>query len=624
MRIPEFGAFCVPGGAIFRVLAPAATKLSLVLHGGPASGEHAMRRADNDGVWELEIAGVRVGQHYSYSMNERRGLPDPASRFQPLGVHGPSELIDPTDYEWTDGSWNGVSPEHLVVYELHAGTFSTAGTFAGIREKLPYLRDLGITAIEIMPVADFAGSRNWGYDGVALYAPSRAYGRPEDLRALVDGAHRLGLAVILDVVYNHLGPEGAYLPAFNPQFLLAERPTPWGAAVNLEGPGSAGVRRFIIDNAVHWIREYHLDGLRLDATHALLDEASVPFLREFSKAVRHAAPRAIVLHAEDCRNLNQIVRDDTDRGWAFDAVWADDFHHTVRTMVAGDRHGYYADYNGTVGEVVKTLQHGWLFAGEHSKHMQRSRGTDPSDVPMLRFIVCLQNHDQIGNRPLGERLHHQVDQATWHAVTVLLLMAPMTPLLFMGQEWSASTPFQFFTDLEPGLGRLVTDGRRHEFRDFPDFSAAKARTRIPDPQADATFEACRLQWDERDQDGHTRTLALYRELLALRTREPALRASHALFQDAAALDQDTVSLRRVTDDSCFHVLVRLRGAGTVDLPCDGFAIDPRQDVVLTTEETRFADDPRSIALSMASGSCRIRFGRPGAIVIKTAPARGTS
>jgi maltooligosyltrehalose trehalohydrolase len=624
MRIPEFGAFCVPGGARFRVLAPAATKLSLVLHGGSASGEHTMRRADSDGVWELDISGVRVGQHYSYRVDDGRGLPDPASRFQPLGVHGPSELIDPADYQWTDGSWSGVAPERLVLYELHTGTFSATGTFAGIREKLPYLRDLGITAIEIMPVADFAGSRNWGYDGVALYAPSRAYGRPEDLRALVDCAHRLGLAVILDVVYNHLGPEGAYLPVFNPQFLLPQRPTPWGGAVNLDGPGSAGVRRLIIDNAVHWIREYHLDGLRLDATHTLLDEGTVPFLREFSKVVRRASPRAIVLHAEDCRNLNEIVRDDTDRGWEFDALWADDFHHSVRSMVAGDRHGYYADYNGTVGELVKTLQHGWLFAGEHSKHMQKSRGTDPSAVPMLRFIVCLQNHDQIGNRPFGERLHHQVDEATWRAASVLLLMAPMTPLLFMGQEWSAATPFQFFTDLEPGLGRLVTDGRRHEFRDFPDFAAAEARIRIPDPQADATFEASRLRWDEHDRDGHARTLALYRELLALRAREAALHASRALFQEAAALDEDTVFLRRVSEDACFHVVVRLRGAGTVDMPSDGFAIDLRRDAVLTTEETRFVSDPHSIALSMVSGSCRIGFSRPGAIVMKTAPARGTS
>ena len=624
MRIPEFGAFCVPGGAIFRVHAPAATKLSLVLHGGPAAGEHTMRRVDNDGVWELEIAGVRAGQHYSYAIDDGRRLPDPASRFQPLGVHGPSELIDPADYEWTDGAWNGVELEHLVVYELHTGTFSTAGTFAGIREKLPYLRDLGITAIEIMPVADFAGARNWGYDGVALYAPSRAYGRPDDLRTLVDSAHRLGLAVILDVVYNHLGPEGAYLPAFNRQFLMPHGSTPWGAAVNLDGPGSAGVRRFIIDNALHWIREYHLDGLRLDATHALIDDGSVPFLREFSQAVRRGSRRAIVLHAEDSRNLNEIVRDDTDRGWAFDAVWADDFHHAVRTMVAGDRHGYYADYEGTVGELVKTLQHGWLFAGEHSKHMQKSRGTDPSAVPMLRFIVCLQNHDQIGNRPLGERLHHQVDQATWRAASVLLLMAPMTPLLFMGQEWSASTPFQFFTDLEPGLGRLVTDGRRHEFRDFPGFSTPKARTRIPDPQAAATFEGGRLRWDEQARGDHARSLELYRELLALRAREAALRASHSLFQQAAALDEDTMLLRRVDGDSCFHVVVRLRGAGTVDLPCDGFAIDLKHDVVLTTEESRFAGDPRSIALSMGSGSCRIGFGRPGALVLKTAPAGGRS
>jgi maltooligosyltrehalose trehalohydrolase len=576
-----------------------------------------MARVSGDGLWETEIDGIRAGQHYRYRIDGGSVLPDPASRFQPLGVHGPSEVVDPASFTWTDAAWAGVAPEKMVIYELHTGTFSPAGSFAGIRGKLPYLHDLGVTAIEIMPVADFAGWRNWGYDGVALYAPSRAYGRPDDLRALVDDAHRIGLAVILDVVYNHLGPEGAYLPQVNPQYLVP-RQTPWGAAVNLGGPGSAGVRSFIIDNAIHWIREYHIDGLRLDATHALVDGDGEPFLREFSQAVRAASGRIVVLHAEDSRNLNQIVLSVSDRGWGFDAVWSDDFHHTVRSLVAGDRHGYYADFEGTTAELVTTLRQGWLFAGAPSAYLRKNRGTDPAAIPMERFIVCLQNHDQIGNRPLGNRLHHQVDAATWRAASVLLLTAPMIPLLFMGQEWSASTPFQFFTDLEPGLGRMVTDGRRHEFRDFPEFAALGARERIPDPQAATTFEASILQWDEQRSTSHSEVLALYRALLALRDREPALQASRDTSQDAWALDQDTIVIRRGAHGRMFLVMARLRGEGEAVFEFAGF--DPGRDVLLTTEDAGFASDPRPLVIAEADGYCRIRFSRPGAIVIESGGA----
>ena len=577
-----------------------------------------MARVSDDGLWDAEIAGISAGQHYGYKIDGAQVLPDPASRFQPLGVHGPSEVVDPAAFTWTDSAWSGVAAEKLVVYELHIGTFSRMGTFAGLRQKLPYLRDLGVTAIELMPVADFAGSRNWGYDGVALYAPSRAYGRPDDLRLLVDDAHRLGLAVILDVVYNHLGPEGAYLPKFNPQYLIP-RQTPWGAAVDLEGEGSAGVRGFIIDNAIHWVREYHVDGLRLDATHALVDSDEAPFLREFSRAVRAESERTIVLHAEDSRNLNEIVITGSERGWGFDAVWADDFHHTIRSLVAGDRHGYYADFEGTTAELVTTLQQGWLFAGAPSAYLRRNRGTDPAAIPMERFIVCLQNHDQIGNRPLGNRLHHQVDAATWRAVSVLLLTVPMTPLLFMGQEWSASTPFQFFTDLEPGLGRMVTDGRRHEFRDFPEFAELGARERIPDPQAASTFEASIVRWNEQSGRNHSQVLALYRALLALRDREPAFQASRDTSQDAWALDSDTIVMRRAADDRMFDVIVRLRGEGETFVEPTGF--NPERDVVLTTEDARFASDPRPPDIATGEGRWRIRFSRPGAIIVAT---RGVS
>ncbi len=351
-------------------------------------------------------------------------------------------------------------------------------------------------------------------------------------------------AVLLDVVYNHLGPEGAYLPQFYPDYLNARHQTPWGAAVNLDGEGSDPVRRFIIDNALHWIREYHIDGLRLDSTHALVDESPRHFMREFADTVRSGASRPVLLFAEDYRNLSEVVTRDDDSAWGFDGVWADDFHHAIRRIVAGDRHGYYADFTGTSSELARTIRQGWLYTGEHSVHHRCPRGTDPSAIPMNRFVACLQNHDQIGNRAVGDRLHHAIDEPTWRALSVVLLTTPMTPLVFMGQEWAASTPFQYFTDLEPWLGRQVTQGRRQEFKDFPEFADAAAREAIPDPQSAATFESSRLCWNELDAPRHARVLELYRGLLRLRRGNPALGASDALAGDAFAPDDESIAIVR--------------------------------------------------------------------------------
>ena len=602
---------------LFRVHAPQAREARLLLHDGPKAGEHPMPRGD-EGMWELRVPGIEAGQRYAYRLDDRPPRPDPASRFQPLGVHGPSEVVSPFTFAWTDAAWQGVEAAKLVVYELHVGTFSEAGTFRGVAQHLPALRDLGITAIELMPVADFAGDRGWGYDGVTLFAPSRAYGHPDDLRALVDRAHALDIAVFLDVVYNHLGPEGAYLPELNPQFLSAVHRTPWGSAVNLDGAGSDMVRRFIIDNAVHWIREYHVDGLRLDATHALIDTGRTHFMRELAAAVRQTASRHIVLHAEDHRNLNEVVRDDIDGAWGLDGVWADDFHHVLRRMVAGDSHGYYADYEGTGDELARIIRQGWLFTGEHSVHLQRARGTDPSAVPMNRFVVCVQNHDQVGNRALGDRLHHQVDPATWRALSMLLLTSPMTPLIFMGQEWAASTPFQYFTDLGPPFGMHVTEGRRQEFRTFPEFSGAAA-VRIPDPQSPATFAASRLRWDERGATDHASVLALYRDLLALRRTEQALQASDAAAGDAVVLDPDTIAMRRQSAGESMWVVVRLRGSGGVDLSQAPSAWRGARDAwrtVRTTEDPAFVGEPAPLGITMTSGGPRVQFHRPGGVIFK--------
>ncbi len=614
MVYPCFGALPVEGGVRFRVWAPAAREIRLIVHDGRARGEHLLE--NREGLFESTVDGAGPGDRYSYSIDGGPPLPDPASRFQPAGVHGPSEVIDAGAYRWTDQSWRAHPASDLIVYELHVGTFTPGGTFASARDFLPLLRDLGVTAIELMPIADFAGSRNWGYDGVCLFAPSRAYGRPDDLRALVDAAHANGLSVILDVVYNHLGPEGAYLPQFNPQYLSGRHASPWGRAVNLDGPGSEAVRRFIIDNAVHWACEYHLDGLRLDATHALIDESGRParghFVAELASAVRREAGRRVTIHAEDDRNLADIVED---RGWDLDGVWADDFHHVLRRMLAGDSHAYYSDFKGTTGELARVIRQGWLFTGQHSGHQRVRRGTDPSGIPMRKFVVCVQNHDQIGNRAMGERLHHQIDAASWRAASALLLMVPMTPFLFMGQEWAASTPFRYFTDLEPGLGQQVTAGRRQEFKDFPEFAAPGAEEWIPDPQAPATFEASRLRWDERDRPQHNAVLELYRRLIALRREHAALRASDNLRGDAWAVGRDSVVLRREGPDAVFWVVVRLRGAGDVDLGPVLHDAQTRRTarVLLTTEAPQFAPDPHPPEYDGAAG--RVRFARPGAVVL---------
>jgi maltooligosyltrehalose trehalohydrolase len=613
----QFGALVVEGGVRFRVHAPLARRVIVNVHDGPARGGHAMER-ETDGLWDLVLPGAGAGDLYDLRVDDSGALPDPASRFQPQGVHGPSEVIDPGRFGWTDAAWHGPSRAELVIYELHVGAFTEHGTFAGVQERLSHLRDLGITAIELMPLADFAGNRNWGYDGVALYAPSRAYGRPDDLRALVDRAHTLGISVILDVVYNHLGPEGAYLPQVNPQYLVPES-TPWGSAVNLDGPGSAMVRRFIADNAAHWMREYHLDGLRLDATHALIGRGPGEFMPEFSRTARQAARWPIMLHAEDQRNLAEIVAHERSATWGFDAVWADDFHHVVRRMVAGDSYGYYEDFEGTTAELERTLRQGWLFTGELSKHLQTARGSDPSAVPMCRVVVCIQNHDQIGNRALGERLHHQVDAATWRAVSTLLLTVPMTPLLFMGQEWAASTSFQYFTDLEPGLGRLVTEGRRREFQAFPEFSLPESRERIPDPQSPQTFEGSRLRWSERDQPRHAAVLALYRELLRLRRNEPALQAATDVSGEAFATDADSIVIRRARGGDVFWVAIRLRGSGRVDVGAIRTALGETAgacQTVLTTEDPLVAGDPMMPAITTDPPGPVADFARPGAVLFK--------
>jgi maltooligosyltrehalose trehalohydrolase len=619
---PSLGAWPDLGGTRFRVWAPVAKSVEVVLE-RPAPAAHPMARYP-DGTWGVRLDGVGIGARYRYRLDGGGAFPDPASRFQPEGVHGPSEVVDPDGYPWTDEDWRGVAHRDLVLYELHVGTFTPEGTFAAAARRLPHLVALGVTAVELMPIADFPGDRNWGYDGVDLFAPARCYGRPDDLRAFVDEAHRLGLAVFLDVVYNHLGPEGNYLSVFSPYYFSEVHENPWGRGLNFDGPHSEMVRNFFIENALHWVHEYRFDGLRLDATHAMIDTRSRHFVTELTTRVRESVhDRRIFVIAEDHRNLASMVKGEGEGGWGLNGVWADDFHHKVRVALAGDNEGYYVDYSGSMTDLAAILNEGWYFKGQVSTYLGEARGTDPAGVPPRRFVFCLQNHDQIGNRAFGERLHHQIEPAAYRAASVLMLCAPATPLLFMGQEWAASSPFLYFTDHPEELGRLVTEGRRREFRHFRSFADPEAREAIPDPQGESTFARSRLDWDEIEAEPHASTLRLYRSLLALRRTEPSLGYAGPGSFRAFALGETTLLIRQdaAVGPSLLGV-IQMQGSARADLAghpaLDG--LDARRcQVVLTTEDPPFAPVPVPPAVDLAGDAPAIRFERPAAVLLRVWP-----
>jgi maltooligosyltrehalose trehalohydrolase len=606
---PTFGALPEYGGARFQVWAPNAVTIDVVLAHDERES-YPLRRSAH-GLFTGHVAGLAAGAEYWYRLDGAARFPDPATRFQAHGVHGPSTIVDASAFPWSDAGWRGVRLSDLIVYELHVGTFTPDGTFRGVESKLDALVDLGVTALELMPIAECAGRWNWGYDGVDLFAPSHNYGTPDDLRRLVNAAHARGLAVIVDVVYNHLGPDGAYVYAFSPQFRTDRHQTPWGAGVNLDGEHSDLVRRFLIESGLHWIHEYHADGLRIDACHTMQDDSPRHFLSELTATVRASvAGREVLIVAEDERNDAGLVTEHERGGYGCDAVWADDFHHHVRRATAGDCEGYYCSYSGKTADIAETLRTGWFYTGQFCEHQNAPRGTVPIDVPLARFVICLQNHDQVGNRGLGERLHHQIDLATYRAASALLLMSPETPLLFMGQEWAASSPFLFFTDHEKAIGQAVTKGRRLEFASFSAFADPESRIRIPDPQDPATFRRSRLDWHERTRAPHASILRLYRALLRLRK---AIGRASGHFE-ILAVDDATLVMVRSSAAVSVMVAVRLRGDGEVALVrrAVGDATDWR--VVLTTEDAPFAADSRPPEIDTRDG-LRIRFARSSAVVL---------
>jgi maltooligosyltrehalose trehalohydrolase len=513
------------GSTRFSVWAPSAEAVEVAISRGGDVQTYRLQR-DAAGVHGAAVPRVPPGTDYSYRLDGGPDRPDPVSRWRPAGVHGPTRILDPGAFQWTDAGWRGLEAADLVIYELHVGTFSRAGTFDGVIERLPMLRDLGVTAIEIMPVSEFPGSRNWGYDGVSPYAVQSTYGGPNGLKRLVDAAHRQGLAVLLDVVYNHLGPEGNYLREFGPYFSDRYRTT-WGEGLNLDGPDSDEVRRYVVDNAVYWITEYHLDGLRLDAVDRIVDLSPVHIAEELGAAVHaqgEALGRRTLVIAEIDANDPRWVKPRELGGYGMDAHWSDDFHHAVHVALTGERNGYYADFTEP-DAVAKVFGQRYVNDGRYSPHRRRRHGRAAVEVPADRFVVAIQNHDQVGNRARGERLAALVSRDALRLAAALLLLSPYVPLLFMGEEHGETNPFLYFVSHgDPALIEAVRQGRQEEFASFG------WRGDVPDPQAEAAFEASRPRWERAEAGEGAQMLALYRELTRLRRTEPGLRPGAATVQ----------------------------------------------------------------------------------------------
>lgn len=499
----------------YSVWAPKARQVELVLF---PDGERVRMARKPDGYHHATHPRIQPGQHYGFSLDGGRPLPDPRSRLQPEGVHGPSCWVDDA-FEWTDEDFQQVPLNSAVIYELHVGTFSRAGTFDGAIEHLPKLSQLGITHVEVMPVAHFPGTRGWGYDGVCLFAPHTAYGGPSGLKRFVNACHESGLAVLLDVVYNHLGPSGNYLAQYGPYF-TDHYHTPWGDALNFDGEHSDAVRRFVCDNAKHWLRDYHIDGLRLDAIHAIYDTSATHILQQLAyeiDALSSQLRRHLVVIAESGLNDARIVRSPEAGGYGLTSQWSDDFHHALHTVLTEESSGYYTDF-GQLRHLAEALRYGFVYRGQYSKYRKRHFGGDSVGLRGRQFVSYIQNHDQVGNRAVGDRLAASLDVGQLKIGAALTLLGPFVPMLFMGEEWGTQRPFQYFTDhAEPELGQAVSEGRRREFAAF-----GWGPEQVPDPQSPSTFEASKLDWSETTRAPCDEVLRWHRALLQLRREQPEL------------------------------------------------------------------------------------------------------
>lgn len=582
----QVGAVPLSDGRVrFRVWAPRCQRAAVRIT-APVPREPVAMRRSSDGWFQATLPDLGPGARYLFRLDGDRERPDPAARALPEGVHGPAEVVDPAAFAWTDAGWRGMPLEAMVLYELHVGTFTPEGTYEAVIPRLPRLRELGVTAVELLPAASFPGVRNWGYDGVGLFAPQQSYGGPPGLRRLVDACHAQGLAVVMDVVYNHLGPEGNYLAEFGPYF-TDRYATPWGQAVNYDGADSRPVRDFVVANACHWIEEYHLDSLRLDAVHGIFDAGEVHILRELNDAVQRLARRLgriVPVVAESDLNDRRVIESVRRGGHGLAGQWSDDFHHCLHTCLTGERNGYYADF-GSLEQLAKAYTDGFVYDGQPSAFRGRPHGTSSRDLPGERFVVCIQNHDQVGNRAAGDRLAGLVDFESCKLAAGAVLLSPYVPLLFMGEEYGERAPFLFFTDFgDPALREAVSRGRREEFAAFG------WRGEIPDPQDPATFDRSRLDWGAIEREPHGQLWAFYRELLRLRREHPLLGVGGKSRLRAQVVEAHALALTRRDAEGALALVL-----------------------------LGFAPEPRPVRLRLPAGSWRrlldsreARFGGPGA------------
>jgi maltooligosyltrehalose trehalohydrolase len=537
-RLPVGAEVQLSGGAHFRVWAPRCQRVEVVCEAGPT----AALAAEAGGYFAGIVPQAGPGTLYRLRLDGGDAYPDPASRFQPQGPHGPSQVVDPAAFAWTDDGWPGVSRKGQVLYEMHVGTFTREGSWDAARAVLPELAQLGITVLEVMPVAEFPGRFGWGYDGVDLFAPYHGYGTPDDIRRFVDRAHALGLGVILDVVYNHLGPDGCYLKHFSEDYVTAKYQTDWGEAINFDGENAGPVREFYLANAGYWIDEYHFDGLRLDATQNIYDESADHILAALARRVRAAAGgRATLLVNENEPQHVRLVRPVSQGGYGLDALWNDDFHHSAMVALTGRNEAYYTDYLGRPQEFIAAAKHGYLYQGQWYRWQKQRRGTPTFGLPPETFVNFLQNHDQLANSADGRRVQALTSPGRLRAMTALLLLGPGTPMLFQGQEFAASSPFLYFADHKPELAEQVARGRAEFLRQFPSLACPAMQERLPDPGDHATFERCKLDQDERRR--HAEAYALHRDLLRLRRQDPVFAAQRPGGVDGAVLGAQAFVLR---------------------------------------------------------------------------------
>jgi maltooligosyltrehalose trehalohydrolase len=546
-RLPV-GAEIVPGGVHFRVWAPRRARVDVEI-----DGAYTALTGESDGYFGGVVTDARAGTRYRFRLDGERSFPDPASRYQPEGPHGASEVVDPTRYQWREPAWGGVGNRGQIIYEMHIGTFTSAGTFAAAAERLPDLAALGVTVLEVMPLAEFPGKFGWGYDGVDWFAPYHGYGTPDDFRAFIDRAHAEGLGVILDVVYNHFGPDGNYLREFSDTYFNHGRTTDWGDAINYDGPGSGPVRELALSNVRYWISEFRLDGLRLDATDNIYDESTSHLLTEIGIAARSAAgERSIFIVGENEQQQSRLIRERDRGGFGLDMLWNDDFHHSALVAATGLREAYLTDYAGTSREFVAAIRHGFLYQGQHYSWQKNRRGTPSLDIPLHRFVHFIENHDQVANSKDGRRLHQLTSPGRLRALTALMMLGPQTPMLFQGQEFASSAPFLYFADHNPELAKLVRQGRREFLSQFPSLTDPRIQAALDNPDDPQTFTRSQLDWAERDR--HRETLALHHDLITLRRCDPVL-SHHDVHVDGAVLGEAAFVLRFFAPSEADRLLV---------------------------------------------------------------------